>query len=93
MQKRRSPSTHCFQASFFHFRGPDNARIEGYGDSENVRLRDSEGEVWQGTAELDEGIIRLRFRNSHGRTMSGVSDGVAITLRDDKGVTWRGYAG
>jgi hypothetical protein len=84
---RRAPS------GFFHFSSGPGRSVSGFGDGENIRLRDERGRVWRGTSEvLDDQTVRYRFRDGNGRTISGVADGDGILLRDEKGNVWRGYA-
>ncbi|MFN7919593.1 MAG: hypothetical protein U0Q16_05825 [Bryobacteraceae bacterium] len=77
---------------FFHFSSTQYRSVSGFGDGEHIRLKDEQGNVWRGTAEvLEDNTVRYRFRNAEGRTISGVADGYGILLRDDRGQVWRGY--
>jgi hypothetical protein len=79
-------------AGFFRFDNGDRRALTGFGDGDFVRLKDEFGQLWRGSAEVqDDETIRYRFRNDAGRTITGVSDRYGITLRDDRGATWRGY--
>ena len=82
----RTPSGH------YYFETVHRKVITGFGDSDYVRLRDEFGNVWQGSAEMqDDESVRYRFKDSLGKMISGISDSNGIVLRDDKGHTWRGY--
>lgn len=64
----------------------------GYGEGEFVRLRDEQGNVWNGTAEAQEdNLVRYRLRDTSGRSITGISDSYGIVLRDEKGNNWRGF--
>ena len=67
-------------------------RLTGFGDGEFVRLRDENGEVWHGSADVQtEDMIRYQFRNAKGKSISGLADSNGILLRDERGNTWRGF--
>jgi hypothetical protein len=67
-------------------------RMFGFGEGGFVRLRDENGETWQGSVEVEnESTVRYRFRNTKGRSISGLSDSGGILLRDERGNTWRGF--
>jgi hypothetical protein len=87
-RRRYSPQT---QGNFFQFQSADDRRAEGFGDGGYVRLRDTSGNVWHGSAEKEECYTRYRFRDGSGHMMTGVADGNGIVLKDDHGITWRGY--
>lgn len=68
------------------------ATLTGFGDGDYLRLRDEFGNLWTGTAEMqDKETVRYRFRDSHGNAIAGISDTYGIVLRDEKGNTWRGF--
>jgi hypothetical protein len=84
--RTRAPNGH------YYFETLQHNIITGYGDADYVRLRDEHGNVWQGSAEIqDDETVRYRFRDAKGKVISGISDCSGILLRDDKGHTWRGY--
>lgn len=91
IRRRRARQVHA-PSGFFHFSNINQRSISGYGDGSYVRLKDENGDVWRGTAEvLEDRTVSYRFRNGSGKTISGVSDGYGILLRDERGQTWRGY--
>ena len=66
--------------------------LTGFGDGEFVRLRDENGELWHGSADVQsEDMIRYQFRNAKGKSISGLADSNGILLRDERGNTWRGF--
>ena len=82
----RAPTGH------YHLEGGKNQSLTGVGDPDHIRLRDEHGNVWFGSAEMqDDESIRYRFRDQNGNMISGISDRFGIVLRDEKGKTWRGY--
>lgn len=77
---------------FFHVQSPQGKSISGFGDTSYVRLKDEDGNLWRGSAEiLDDRSVHYRFRNGQGKVISGLSDGYGILLRDERGKVWRGY--
>jgi hypothetical protein len=77
---------------FYRFESIHQRSVGGFGDGDFIRLRDENGNVWRGQADVqDDETIRYRFRDSNGKTISGISDRFGILLRDEKGNTWRGY--
>jgi len=90
IRRRRSRSR--APSGFYHFENLYHRSVSGFGDGDFIRLKDEFGNVWRGSAEMeDDETIRYRFRDSTGRTISGMSDRFGILLRDDRGQTWRGY--
>jgi hypothetical protein len=88
-RRRRTRTT--TPGGFYHFESTGQARIYGFGFGEYVRLRDENGNVWQGQAEPQgDNTVRYRFRDSNGKVISGISDRCGIVLRDENGNTWRG---
>jgi len=91
MAMTRRRKTRLAPTGFFNIQN-QTQRISGFGSGDFVRLKDEQGELWRGTAELlDDNTIFYRFRNSAGRVISGASDGYGIRLRDERGQVWRGY--
>lgn len=83
---RQAPS------GFFQFQSQGKSSVSGFGTADYVRLKDDQGNVWRGAAEvMDDESIFYRFRNVDGKTISGRSDGYGILLRDERGQIWRGY--
>lgn len=91
MRIRRRRTTPHGEGCFYQFESVDHCRAEGFGDGGYVRLRDTDGNVWHGSAERETEYVRYRFRDGSGRVMTGVADGSGIVLKDDRGITWRGY--
>lgn len=66
--------------------------MSGFGDGDFIRLRDEDGNLWQGTVDVnDDETKHYRFRDAKGNAISGYCDDFGVLLRDDKGRTWRGY--
>ena len=81
-------------SGYFQFSNIQHRTISGFGDGNDVRLKDENGDQWRGTAEVrDDRSVFYRFRNDKGKVISGFSDGYGILLRDERGQTWRGYVG
>lgn len=81
-------------SGYFHFSNTQHRTISGFGEGNCVRLKDENGDIWRGMAEVrDDRSVFYRFRNGDGKVISGVSDGYGILLRDERGQTWRGYVG
>jgi hypothetical protein len=67
------------------------AKVSGYGHGEHIRLRDEDGNVWFGAAEVRDDEIVYRFRDHSGRCMSGLANDAVLVLRDEHGNVWRGF--
>lgn len=92
MIRRRRVRQAQVPSGYFHFSNTQHRSISGFGEGNYVRLKDENGDIWRGTAEmLDDRSVLYRFRNGTGKTISGVSDGYGILLRDERGQIWRGY--
>jgi len=79
-------------SGYFQFSSFEHLTISGYGEGDFVRLKDEQGHVWLGIADVrDDRSVFYRFRRGDGKVISGVSDGYGIVLRDERGQTWRGY--
>ena len=78
---------------YFHLEHEQNHRkANGYGHGGMIKLQDSNGDTWRGTAERGENDeIYYRFRHSDGRLVSGVGYGSSVMLRDEKGGVWKGF--
>ncbi len=88
---RRKRSRTSAPSGFYHFESAGKGSVCGFGFGEYLRLRDENGNVWQGQAEPQgDNTVRYRFRDSNGNMLSGISDGGGIVLRDENGNTWRG---
>ena len=78
-------------AGFYHLQSTGRS-MTGFGDGDFIRLRDEDGQVWQGTVDVSgDESLRYRFRDEKGNDISGYSDDFGVLLRDGKGRTWRGY--
>lgn len=78
---------------YFHLEEEGSkTRVSGYGQGDNLKLKDEYGNIWQGTAErsADNSVV-YRFRDGRGRSLTGISDSTAVTLRDERGKTWKGF--
>ncbi len=88
---RRKRTRTTTPGGFYHFESVGRASVCGFGFGDYVRLRDENGNVWQGQAEAQgDNTVRYRFRDSNGNVLSGISDSCGIVLRDENGNTWRG---
>ncbi|MCX6625148.1 MAG: hypothetical protein NTY38_29625 [Acidobacteria bacterium] len=88
---RRKRTRTTTPGGFYRFESVGKASVYGVGFGDYVRLRDENGNVWQGSAESQgDNTVRYRFRDSNGNILSGISDRCGIVLRDEKGNTWRG---
>ena len=78
---------------YFHLENERNHRKAfGYGHGSQIKLEDTTGSIWRGTAERgDNEAIYYRFRNSEGRVVSGIGYGTHVMLRDDRGEIWKGF--
>jgi hypothetical protein len=78
---------------FFHLEEEGTkTRVAGYGQGDNIKLKDEYGNVWLGTAErCPDNSIVYRFRDGRGRSLTGISNNTVVTLRDEKGKTWKGF--
>lgn len=77
---------------FLRAGAPTRRNTGAFGDGNYVRLKDEQGNVWRGTAEvLEDNSVYYRFRNIDGKVISGMSDGYGMLLRDERGKIWRGY--
>lgn len=82
---RRAPS------GYYHLQSAGKS-AQGFGDGEFIRLRDEDGNMWQGTVDVQgDDSLHYRFRDAEGNPISGYSDDFGVLLRDSKGRTWRGY--
>lgn len=69
----------------------NHKKLFGHGYGGDIKLEDSSGSVWRGTAERgDDHAVYYRFRNPDGRTVSGIGHDGNIMLRDEKGLVWKG---
>jgi len=69
----------------------NHKKLFGYGHGGSIKLEDTSGSVWRGTAERgDDQSVFYRFRNSDGRTVAGIGYGNNVMLRDEKGMVWKG---
>ena len=78
---------------YFHLESETNHRkVYGYGVGSQIKLEDTAGNVWRGTAERgDDQAVYYRFRTSDGRLISGLGHGKQVMLRDSKGKVWKGF--
>jgi formylmethanofuran dehydrogenase subunit D len=70
---------------FYHLEEEKSkTRVSGYGEGDQIKMKDEYGNTWLGTAErsVDNSIV-YRFR--------GISNNTVVTLRDEKGRTWKGF--
>lgn len=93
MLRRRTRIRGKVFSGFSRFAGAQSTRLSaGFEDGNYVRLKDEQGNVWRGTAEvLEDNSVHYRFRNVDGKVISGMSDGYGMLLRDERGKIWRGY--
>jgi len=90
--RQRRRSRHRAPSGFYRFDSLHQRTVAGFGDGDFVRLRDENGNVWMGQADVqDDETVRYRFRDSDGNVISGISDRSGILLRDEKGNSWRGF--
>ena len=69
-----------------------HAKASGHGQGGNIKLEDTDGNTWKGTAERnDDNTVYYRFRDSQGRVISGLGDGEFLMLRDERGCVWKGF--
>lgn len=89
---RRRRSRASAPSGYVHFESLHHRNVTGYTDGECVRLKDEFGNVWSGTAEMqDDRSVRYRLHDQRGKLISGSADQSGILLRDESGNTWRGY--
>ncbi len=80
------------RAGFYRFENKQRKQVCGYGDGDFVRLRDENGNMWQGQAEdMGDNTYRFIFKDSEGKRISGLADDNGVVLRDEDGQTWRGF--
>ena len=78
---------------YFHLESEQNhRRVFGFGEGSHIKLEDTAGNVWRGSAERgDDQSVYYRFRNSEGVLVSGIGYGNHVMLRDAKGRVWKGF--
>ena len=78
---------------YFHLENEQTHRKAfGYGHGSSIKLEDSTGVIWRGSAERgDNEAIYYRFRSSEGGLVSGIGYGTNVMLRDDQGGIWKGF--
>ncbi len=78
---------------YFHLESENNHRkVFGFGEGSQIKLEDTAGNVWRGSAERgDDQAVYYRFRSSDGALISGLGYGKQVMLRDGKGQTWKGF--
>jgi hypothetical protein len=64
--------------------------LTGYGDGDFIRLRDTRGNEWQGSADPQGDYVRLSFRNGLGQYATGIANAMGVMLKDNAGNVWRG---
>jgi hypothetical protein len=75
----------------YRFENDQRSVLSGFGDGDFIRLRDDQGNEWQGSAQRNGDYIRLQFRDQRGRYATGFADTMGVTLKDDLGNVWRGF--
>ena len=90
-KRRRQRSSE--PGGYFHLENELNHRkVFGFGEGSHIKLQDTAGAVWRGTAERgDDQSVYYRFRNSEGGVISGIGYGKQVMLRDSKGRVWKGF--
>ena len=67
-------------------------KVFGFGEGSQIKLEDSTGVTWRGTAERGEDeATYYRFRSSDGGVVSGMGYHKQVMLRDSKGQVWKGF--
>lgn len=67
-------------------------RISGFDSGGSVKLKDDNGNTWNGTAESGpDNIVYYRLTDSDGRRLTGLASQFVIVFHDDGGNTWRGF--
>ena len=88
-RKRRSTSE---PGGYFRLENElTHRKAYGFGSGSQIKLEDSAGNVWRGSAERGDGdAIFYRFRTDEGNVLSGIGYGTQVMLRDSKGKAWKG---
>jgi len=88
---RRKRGGRRLPVGFYHLQS-EGKSAQGFGDADFIRLRDEDGNLWQGTVDVHgDSSLHYRFRDSKGNSISGFADDYGVLLRDGRGRTWRGY--
>jgi len=86
-QRSSEPGGH-----FFLENEENHRKLFGFGEGSRIKLEDTVGTVWRGSAERGDGdSIYYRFRESEGGVLSGIGHGNQVMLRDFMGRVWKGF--
>lgn len=75
----------------YRFENEKREVLTGSGDADFIRLRDSHGNEWQGSADLQGDYVRLSFRSGLGEYATGIANAMGVMLQDNRGNVWRGF--
>ena len=75
----------------YRFENEKREVLTGSGDADFIRLRDAQGNEWQGSADSQGDYVRLSFRNGRGQYATGIANAMGVMLKDNIGNVWRGY--
>ena len=90
--KRRTHSRSEPGGYFYLENELNNRKAFGFGYGSQIKLEDSTGGVWRGSAERGDGqAVFYRFLNGEGNVVSGIGYGNHVMLRDEQGRAWKGF--